>query len=35
MKEEGNQRLVLRESRIIFKYARVRPAEGRVSWEAG
>jgi len=34
MKEEGRQRLVLRESRIILKYARVRPVEGRASWEA-
>ena len=33
MKEQGRQRLVLRESRNILKYARVRPVEGRMSWE--
>jgi len=33
MKEEGRQRFVLRESHIILKYARVRPVEGRVSWD--
>jgi len=33
MKEEGRQRLVLRESRIILTYARVWTVEGRASWE--
>jgi len=35
MKEEWSQRLILRESHIIVKYACVRPVEGEVSWEAG
>ena len=36
MKEEGRpQRSVLRESRIILKYARIRTVEIRMSWEAG
>ena len=35
MKEERRQRLVLRESHIILKYARFWPLEGGASGEAG
>jgi len=31
MKEEGVKRLVLRESRIMLKHARVLPVKGRAS----
>jgi len=36
-KGETDVSLTRRESRIILtlKYARIRPVEGRVSWEAG
>jgi len=32
---QGWERLVLRVSRMVLKYALVQPAEGRASWETG